>query len=275
MFSLNKSNTPKVWIKKSIALSVFVYVLLPISLQQAQAATPQVVQPSISPNGGSILTKSTITLSTATLGASIYYTINGSTPTTGSYLYNGSVDLQPGANYFTVGSYTVKAIAVKSGYLNSTVAQASFNVANKDQGSRNTLLGYGITINHDDCWNSTKTNCTSLYGMRPATLSEIMYFAQACDKWNKPAGPYANRCGVLVTGGTEAGHAGTGICSHSGGSKFDMSPTSLVSGYATTPAYFTYMGIRSDGTPMYKWKSGGAIYAHESSPNHWDVLVGC
>lgn len=280
MIQTIKSKIQNISMKK-ILISVFaLFALGSLSypfflIPKAKTASLQAAQPSISPNGGNIFTKSVITLSAATAGAVIYYTIDGTTPTASSFKYNGVVDLQPGAVYFYAGAYVVKAIAVKSGYLNSNVAQANFTVANQDQAQRKMLSDNQISVNHDDCWTAAKTNCTSLYNMRTATLNEIVYFAQACDSWNKPAGPYANRCGVLVTGGTEAGHSGTGICSHTGGSKFDMRLTTLVSNYILTPAYFTYIGVRSDGTPMYKWKSGGAIYAHESSPDHWDVLVGC
>ena len=51
-----------------------------------------------------------------TSGASIYYTTDGSTPTTSSTLYEGPVAMQSGDNW------TVKAIAVKTGMADSVVA---------------------------------------------------------------------------------------------------------------------------------------------------------
>jgi hypothetical protein len=260
--------------KSVLTLTLLTLLITPLFPNSVLAAS-QVALPKISPNGGSILTRSTITISSATTGATIHYTINGSTPTTSSYKYSGSVDLQPNNTALKVGTYTVKAIAVKSGFVNSPIAQASFNVSNKDQASRNTLLANRISVNKNDCWTSTKTNCTSLLNMRSATVNEIIYFAKACDKWNAPTGSYANRCGVIVTGGTEAGHSGSGSCSHAGGYKFDMGITTLIGNYIANKSYFSYLGIRSDGAPMYKWLSGGAIYARESNPDHWDVLVGC
>ena len=75
-------------------------------------AMQSVATPTISstqtPNGVSV------TLSCATAGATIYYTTNGSTPTTSSTAYNGA--------FLLTSSATVKAIAVKSGMNNSAVA---------------------------------------------------------------------------------------------------------------------------------------------------------
>ena len=56
-----------------------------------------------------------ISITCATEGATIYYTIDGTTPTTSSTQYTGAFKL-------TVDSLTVKAIAVKDGWKNSTVA---------------------------------------------------------------------------------------------------------------------------------------------------------
>ena len=60
-------------------------------------------------------------MQTATSGASIYYTTNGSTPTQSSTLYSGTMTL--------TSSATVKAKAFKSGYQSSAEASASFTVA--------------------------------------------------------------------------------------------------------------------------------------------------
>lgn len=73
-----------------------------------------VATPGISPPGGTVSFPITITLTTDTSGATIYYTINGSTPTTSSILYSAPFDL----TYST----TVKAFAVKSGMSDSAVA---------------------------------------------------------------------------------------------------------------------------------------------------------
>lgn len=80
--------------------------------------TSKVTTPSISPNGGEFVGSQEITLSCSTSGATIYYTLDGATPTTSSTQYETP---------FTITeTKTVKAIAVKSGLTNSDVATATF-----------------------------------------------------------------------------------------------------------------------------------------------------
>ncbi|MBO7382416.1 MAG: chitobiase/beta-hexosaminidase C-terminal domain-containing protein, partial [Muribaculaceae bacterium] len=61
----------------------------------------------------------TVTITSATSGATIYYTTDGTTPTTSSNTYNGAFTCS------TVGTVTIKAIAVKSNYSNSEVGQTT------------------------------------------------------------------------------------------------------------------------------------------------------
>ena len=78
-----------------------------------------VATPVITPNGGELkYGNNTVSIACDTDGATIYYTTNGSTPTTNSTKYTGAFTLSSNA--------TVKAIAVKSGWNNSSVASASF-----------------------------------------------------------------------------------------------------------------------------------------------------
>lgn len=76
-------------------------------------AAPKAAQPTIS-----ISSSGSVTIACPTDGATIYYTTNGTDPTTSSTPYTAP---------FTVGNeVTVKAIAVKSGYDNSDVASAEY-----------------------------------------------------------------------------------------------------------------------------------------------------
>ena len=82
-------------------------------------AGEQVEAPVISPNGGSDLIEAqTVTLSCETEDASIYYTLDGSNPTAESTLYSAPFQVSE--------TTTVKAIAIKEGMTNSSVASATF-----------------------------------------------------------------------------------------------------------------------------------------------------
>ena len=88
--------------------------------ESTEPQIPTVAVPVIAPNGGNIFDTQVITLKSATEGASIYYTIDGTEPSVNSTLYT-----EP----FTLGeSATVKAIAIKEAYNDSKVTSATFNV---------------------------------------------------------------------------------------------------------------------------------------------------
>jgi hypothetical protein len=82
-----------------------------------------VATPSIFPNGGTFSRRVTVRLFCSTSGALMYYTTNGSTPTTSSSVYTSDGIILSGT-----GSKTVKTIGVKSGLTNSAVATATFNI---------------------------------------------------------------------------------------------------------------------------------------------------
>ena len=87
--------------------------------------------PVMSPYGGNFYTSSLlVTLSTATTGASIYYTTNGSTPSATSTLYSGAISIS--------ASTTIKAISVKSGFPNSDVVSQFYE---KKEGGEWTVVG--------------------------------------------------------------------------------------------------------------------------------------
>jgi glucosylceramidase len=84
---------------------------------QQQAATP-----TFSPTAGTYTSAQTVSLSDTTTGASIYYTTNGSTPTTASILYSASAPIAVSS------TTTISAIAVATGCTNSDVATGTYTV---------------------------------------------------------------------------------------------------------------------------------------------------
>ena len=77
--------------------------------------------PTFSPAGGTFTTAQSVTLSDGTPGAVIYYTIDGSTPTTSSTVYSTPISVDS-------GSVTIKAIAQATGFSASSVGSATFNI---------------------------------------------------------------------------------------------------------------------------------------------------
>jgi hypothetical protein len=82
---------------------------------------PTAASPRFSLAAGTYTTKQVVALSDATAGATIYYTTDGSGPSTSSLPYTGPISVS--------GSLTIEAIAVASGYTNSGLARADYVIS--------------------------------------------------------------------------------------------------------------------------------------------------
>ncbi|MFJ2028043.1 hypothetical protein [Streptosporangium sp. NPDC087985] len=103
------------------------------------------------------------------------------------------------------------------------------------------------------CTNRRVGSCTSLEAVRAATVANVIDLKRD------------SKCPIVVTGGTEVGHA-PGRYSHHRGYKLDIKPNPCINDYITRNHAFA--GIRSDGAPLYR--NAGTVYARE--PSHWDIL---
>lgn len=81
-----------------------------------------VAAPVFSPAAGSVSAGTAVEITTATSGASIYYTVDGSAPSTGATLYTEPVIINQGL--------TLKAFAVKEGMNPSAATEAVYTVRN-------------------------------------------------------------------------------------------------------------------------------------------------
>jgi hypothetical protein len=82
---------------------------------------PSAAAPVITPDGGTFLAGTSAQLSTTTGTANIYYTLDGSVPTTASTLYTDPISISTDT--------TVNAIASAPGYIQSGVSSATFTFA--------------------------------------------------------------------------------------------------------------------------------------------------
>ncbi|OLT30419.1 hypothetical protein BJF79_39030 [Actinomadura sp. CNU-125] len=103
-----------------------------------------------------------------------------------------------------------------------------------------------------NCSDREKPTCTSFTGLRWETLEGLLRFAAKSD------------CKIVVTGGTERGHA-PGRHSHYNGYKIDIATGACVDREIEG---YDRKGVRSDGAKLYRSPEGG-LYARES--DHWDI----
>lgn len=122
-----------------------------------------VATPTFNPAQGTVDAGTAVTISCTTSGAAIHYTVDGTEPTEESATYSSAITVNV--------SMDIKAIAVKNGYKNSTVATARYTV----NGGGGT---YSLTPNQA----STGSNSTSYI----TTLTEFTYngVSWKMNQWN-------------------------------------------------------------------------------------------
>ena len=148
--------------KAALLASACFFVLPSFTFALTQAATP-----ALSVAGGTYQAPQTITISDATAGAIIYYTVTGVTPTTESTVYSGPITVNR--------SMTLEAIAVASGDTASAVASASYTILPAATPTLSVSAGtyqdpQTVTIS------DTTSGATIYYtvtGVTPTTLSSV------------------------------------------------------------------------------------------------------
>ncbi|GHU25368.1 hypothetical protein FACS1894164_14490 [Spirochaetia bacterium] len=127
----------------------------------------QVAIPTASPAAGTVASGTGITLSTTTAGATIYYTTNGSTPTTSSTQYTAPISI--------TADTTIKAIAVKSGMDNSSVLTAVYTIILQSVATPTASPAAGTVASGTGITLSTTTAGATIYyttdGSTPTTAS--------------------------------------------------------------------------------------------------------
>lgn len=122
------------------------------SASQINLVAQQAAKPTFSPAGGTFIAAQSVTISCTTAGATIYYTTDGTDPTTSSTQYSAAIPVAQ--------TTTIKAIAIKEGLPNSAIATATYTITGKTQAT--------VSISGDGVSNGAKT---VTYGTNPFTLT--------------------------------------------------------------------------------------------------------
>ena len=134
-------------------------------------ALPAAAAPSFSPSAGSYVGDRNVTISTTTSGATIYYTTDGSDPTTSSTVYSSAIALT------APSTTTIKALAVRTGYNDSGIVSGVFSLNLQESEAPVFSLDGGEYIGDKTITLSTSTSGASIYyttdGSAPTTSSTV------------------------------------------------------------------------------------------------------
>ena len=145
-----------------------------IVIEYSESVVNQVKTPTFDPAEGTYTTPQSVTLATATDGASIYYTTDGSDPTASSTLYTAPITVST--------TTTIKAIAIKAGMDNSGIATATYTFQEVPSQVEAPIFSpvAGFYTASQDVTISTQTDGASIYyttnGSDP-TASSTLYTA--------------------------------------------------------------------------------------------------
>jgi Chitobiase/beta-hexosaminidase C-terminal domain len=121
--------------------------------------------PAISPAAGSFTSTQTVTITDTTPGAAIFYTTNGATPTGSSTPYSGPITVAT--------SETIQAIALASGYPDSSIASAAYIVNLPAAAAPSFTPGAGTYTSLQSVTLSDTTPAASIYYTTDGTTPTI------------------------------------------------------------------------------------------------------
>lgn len=179
----------------------------PASQAGATTTPSTVATPTFSPVPGTYTAAQSVSISDATSGAIIYYTTDGTTPTTSSPVYSSAVAVST--------NETIQAIAVLTGETNSAVAAGAYVIST----STGQVTAPVIT--------TAPTNQTVTIG-RTATFSVVATDSPLNYQW------YKN--GAAIAGATNASYTTPGTTASDNGSSFTVTVSNSANSVASSAA---------------------------------------
>ncbi len=128
-----------------------------------------VATPGFSPAAGTYSSAQTVTITDSTSGATIYYTTNGTTPTTASTAYSSAITVS--------ATETLEALATKAGYSNSAVGSAAYTISVTQVATPGFSPAAGTYSSSQSVTISDATSGAAIYfttnGSTPTTASSV------------------------------------------------------------------------------------------------------
>ena len=210
-----------------------------------------VATPAFSVASGAVERGTSVTITCSTEGAKIYYTTDGSNPTSSSTEYTGAISV--------TAAVTLKAIAVKDGMNDSTVASVSYTISSF-------VKVKGTTITGNESW--TPSSSVFVRG-RSITIPD-MY---VCDH-EVTRGEFKELMGTDPSTANAYDKDGNKLT----GDAVLNNPVNYVNWYAAI-AYCNKLSLKENLTPCYSvsgvtdWESLAYSSIPTSSNSTWDALT--
>ncbi len=175
---------------------------------------PLAAAPTFSVAPGNYLSPQSVTITDVTPGATVYYTTDGSTPTTSSTVYSGTIAVN--------STETISAFAVAPGYFNSTISSAPYTIGLPPPGNwtwmggSNTGFQAGITgtlgtpasgnipgSRYSAAFSTDSNGNFWLFGGQgydaqgnPGFLNDLWEFSASAQQWSWMSGDSTFSCGT-------------------------------------------------------------------------------
>lgn len=235
------------------------------------APTIAAAAPTFTVSPGTYNAPQTLSISDATPGAAIYITLDGTSPSTVSQGYHGSINVS--------GSVTINAIAVAPGYLPSSSLTASYTITSQPNAVIATIAGDGVRGFSGVAGAATSAEFGNLSGLVSDAAGNL-YFS---DTWNAVVWMLSVQTGnmSIIAGNGTAGYSGDGgaapsaqinnpqgIAVDAAGNVYiaDSGNNVIRKVVASTGLITTVAGHGGAGSPGNLGDGGAATAAHLSNP---------